>query len=320
MLRRCLTHALPAVVMLASAPALAQDPNCPPGSWFCEEVEAEALPPAEAEAAPEAAPEQAAPPQRQPRPGARAPLPPPAHRSAPPPVVVYQPPGGPQPQVVIVTPSGQPPPRVVVRTMPAVPPAPPAPPPPPKHRWRSEWGINLRLEGISLGRRNGAAEDAGMGGLGLSLRYRPVPAFALDFGVDVVGGIDYNGDKRSEIPVSLSAMLFVNPRSRVQFYFMGGLHASHAQVERTSILLDADGQDTGMTAINEVEYDYFGGQGGIGLEFRLSRRVALNIDALGFIRNRTDDNPVPEFTDPDTGRTTNTSGGGMFRGGISFYW
>lgn len=311
MLRRCLTHALPAVVMLASAPALAQDPSCPPGSWFCEQVETEALPPAEAEAAPEPG----ALPQRPARPAA----PPHARPGAPPPVVVYQPPGGPAPQVVIVTPPGQPPPRVVVRTMPAVPPAPPAPPPPPRHRWRSEWGINLRLEGISLGSRRGAAEEAGMGGLGLSLRYRPVPAFALDFGVDVVGGIDYNGDKRSEIPVSLSAMLFVNPRSRVQFYFMGGLHASHAQVERTSILLAEDGQSS-LTMMDEVEYDYFGGHGGIGLEFRLSRRVALNIDAMGFMRSRTDDNPVPEFVDPETGRTTNTSGGGMFRGGISFYW
>ena len=73
-------------------------------------------------------------------------------------------------------------------------------------------------------------------------------------------------------------------------------------------------------ALPNTEYDYFGGHGGIGLEFRLSRRVALNIDALGFIRNRTDDDPRPEFVDPETGRTTNTSGGGMFRGGISFYW
>ena len=37
-----------------------------------------------------------------------------------------------------------------------------------------------------------------------------------------------------------------------------------------------------------AEYDYFGGQGGVGLEFRISRRVALNIDAPAFIRHRTD--------------------------------
>jgi hypothetical protein len=27
----------------------------------------------------------------------------------------------------------------------------------------------------------------------------------------------------------------------------------------------------------------------------------------------------PEFTEPETGRTTNSSGGGL-RGGITFYW
>jgi len=43
---------------------------------------------------------------------------------------------------------------------------------------------------------------------------------------------------------------------------------------------------------------------------------------VGFIRGRTDDAARydPEFVDPDTGRTTNTSGGGLFRGGITFYW
>jgi hypothetical protein len=159
-----------------------------------------------------------------------------------------------------------------------------------------------------------------MGGLGLSLRYRPVPAFAIDLGLDVVGGIDYNGNKRTEVPLSLSGMLFVNPRSKVQFYFMGGLNVSHAQVERATILTSSDPDQPGIATLTDVEYDYFGGHGGIGLEFRLSRRVALNIDALGFIRNRTDDGLEPEFVDPDTGRTTNTSGGGMFRGGLSFYW
>ncbi|HSO00593.1 MAG TPA: hypothetical protein VLS89_20015, partial [Candidatus Nanopelagicales bacterium] len=239
-----------------------------------------------------------------------------------PPVVVYQPPNGgsASPQIVIVTPGGQPPPRVVVRTVAAVPPAPPAPPPPPRYRWRSEWGLNLRLQGVSLGRRQGAAEEAGMGGVGLSLRYRPVPSFAIDFGVDAVGGIDYNGFKRSEIPISLSGMLFVNPRSRVQFYFMGGMHVSHARVERTTIIPAATEGDIDTAVMSEVEYDYFGGHGGLGLEFRLSRRVALNLDAMAFIRERTDDNPEPEFVDLETGRTTNTSGGGLFRGGLTFYW
>jgi hypothetical protein len=169
-----------------------------------------------------------------------------------------------------------------------------------------------------MGRREGAAEDSGMGGVGISVRYRPVPAFALDLGADVLAGIDYNGYERTEVPLSLNGMLFVNPRSRVQFYFMGGLHISHANVE----LPDGGsklGEGDARFAPN-TEYDYFGAQGGIGLEFRLSRRLALNIDGIGFIRGRTDDGTVPEFRDPETGRTTDTSGGGLFRGGLSIYW
>jgi opacity protein-like surface antigen len=197
-------------------------------------------------------------------------------------------------------------------------PPPPAAPPPPKRRWRREWGLNLRLEGASFGRGRGAAEEAGMGGVGLSLRYRPVPAFAIDAGVDVLAGKDYNGFERTEVPLSLNGIIFFNPRSRVQFYMMGGVHVSHAEVEVANGGKQAD--EYNFTP--NTEYDYFGGQGGIGLEFRLSRRIALNIDAIGFIRDRTDDNKhaSPEFTDPETGRTTNTSGGGLFRGGLTVYW
>ncbi|WP_437976015.1 outer membrane beta-barrel protein [Sorangium sp. So ce295] len=304
-MRRCLTHALVAVAMTAPMSAFAQeDSNCPPGAWFCEEVEpprdpvAEPPPAAPAEAAPDEAP----------------PPPPPARGAArrAPPVVVYETsPSGPPPQVIVVAPGAAPPPRVIVRRV-----APPAPPPPVKRRWRRHWGINLRMEGVMLGREHGGAEDAGMGGVGISLRYRPVPAFAIDAGADFLAGTDYNGDQRTEVPLSLSGMLFVNPRSRTQFYFMGGLNIAHAEVDRSSSEAAAGGAEFAP----DTEYDYFGAHGGIGLEFRLSPRIALNVDALGFVRSRTDDGLVPEFTDPDTGRTTNTSGGGLFRGGLSIYW
>ena len=49
--------------------------------------------------------------------------------------------------------------------------------------------------------------------------------------------------------------------------------------------------------------------------------VALNFDMRGFIRGRIDDNKreYPEFVSND-GKTTNTSGGGLFQGGLTFYW
>jgi hypothetical protein len=41
----------------------------------------------------------------------------------------------------------------------------------------------------------------------------------------------------------------------------------------------------------------------------------------GFLRGRTDGNgAAPEFTDPKTGNTTNTSGGLLFTGGMTFYF
>src|SRR5262245_26688547 len=87
-MRRCLTHALVAVAMTTPVSAFAQDPNCPPGAWFCEPVEAApAEPPAAAE------PSQAPEPQALPAPPPAA-APPPSKPQPPrrgtPPVVIYQ--------------------------------------------------------------------------------------------------------------------------------------------------------------------------------------------------------------------------------------
>jgi len=297
-MRRCFSSLFfVALSVLVPAQALAQD-DCPPGSWFCEEVEV--APPPEATAPPpEPAGEPAAEPKSAPAPRAAN-----SAEKPPPPVIVYQPvPDAPPPQVVIVQPGS------------AVRKVPPPPPPAKKRAWRERFGLNLRLQGVVLGGHENADPDAGMGGLGVSFRYRPAPAFAIDFGADLLAGVDYNGFERVETPLALTAMLYVNPKSKVQFYFMGGINGSYAHVESDtySPLLAEEGG-------YEEDYSYFGGHGGVGLEFRLSRRVALNIDTLVAIRGRTDDGDVPEFRDPDTGRTTNTSGAGMFRGGVTFWW
>lgn len=308
-MRRCLTKVVFAAAMSLSLPALAQDSraNCPPGSWFCAQAEVQVPPPpsVSVEVNVPAPPPVRRPPPPQIHVEVEPPPPPPA---APPPVVIYQPMPPPPPTRVIIVSPGY---HRQVREL----------PPPPARRarkqWRSEWGVNFRVEGISLG-HSGAVEGAGMYGAGLSLRYRPVPAFAFDAGIDILGGTDYNGFDRRETPFSLSGMLFVNPRSRVQFYFMGGINFSHAKAtsNEASPLLKADRNEDGFSA----EYNYFGGQGGAGLEFRLSRRVALNIDALGFIRHRTNDSELPEFIEPETGKTTKNSAGGIFRGGLTFWW
>jgi hypothetical protein len=325
-MRRCLTPVVVAAAMSFSLPALA---DCPPGAWFC--AEAEVAPPAARPApqVPQVAPPPAAPQRVAPPPPAdeepgpppvvrRRPPPPPAGAYGPPPVVIYQPvPVGPPTQIIVVTPGygygygypyGRPRPPVAA----------PAPPPPPKPRWQSEFGLNLRVEGVALGKPAGSTVNAGLGGVGMSLRYRPVPHFAFDLGVDMLAGTDYNGFQRTEVPVSLSGILFVNPRSRVQLYLLGGGTISRAQV-RSGVPAPQLGPVDGGSEYGAT-YTYAGGQGGGGFEFRLSRRVALDLDAVGFVRKRIDDGQAPEFIDPKTGQTTNVSGGALIRGGINFWW
>ncbi|HMJ15525.1 MAG TPA: outer membrane beta-barrel protein [Polyangiaceae bacterium] len=194
-------------------------------------------------------------------------------------------------------------------------------PPPPKKRRRSEWGVNMRLEGVLMDDED-RDEDAGMGGLGVSLRYRPIPHFAFDAGLDFIGGTDWAGRERRETALLLSGIVFFNPRSKVQVYALGGIGFSGARVTFDQQTVEnADGSSSTIDEY-EREYSYFGAHLGGGLEFRVSRKVALNLDVIGFIRDRTDDlaDSEPEFVDEDTGRVTNTSGGGLGRFGVTIYW
>ncbi|MEO8179626.1 MAG: outer membrane beta-barrel protein [Deltaproteobacteria bacterium] len=169
----------------------------------------------------------------------------------------------------------------------------------------SPWSVNLRLAGVALGsgRRH---RDTGLGGVGVSLRYALRPNVDLDLGLDAFGGIDYNGYDRSETSLSVSALWYLNPDRAIRTYLLGGLHASAAQVD---------------VAGDDQDWTYVGAHAGLGLDFAVSERVSLNVDMLGFIRGRTDSRAErqPEFTD-GFGNLTNTSGGGVFRGGVSLYW
>jgi len=269
-----------ATLAYPAAASAQDDEDCPPGGWFCEEEEE--LGNDEVGAEDDAAkPEPVDLPDRRSR-----------RRSAPP--------------VVVYTPAGEPPPKVVVVSEAT------EKPPPPKRRKRRRLGINARLQGVMMGDSPQRDEDAGMGGVGVSFRYRPVPHFSLDIGLDALGGTDWQGNKRDESALLLSAILFFNPRNAVQVYTIGGFGFSGADVEIED--------DLGETT--KRKYSYFGGHLGFGLEFRVSHLVSLNVDMVGFIRGRTDERAreEPEFIDPETGRTTNASGGGLFRGGITFYW
>ncbi|MDF2698348.1 MAG: hypothetical protein K0S65_6732 [Labilithrix sp.] len=208
----------------------------------------------------------------------------------PPPVVVYQPP----PPTVVVQPRDAPPAYYYVPRK--------APP-------KKEWGLNLHLGGAMMGK--GRDGNAGMGMAGLGLRFRPIPQAAIEGDLDFAAGRDYNGYRRGETAFTLNGLIFLNPKNTTQVYLLGGFGWSGARA-----VDDRDGYDK-----VEYKYGYFGVQAGIGLEFRLSKVVALNVDLRGLIRGRVDDNRRlhPEFVSND-GKSTNTSGAGLLQGGLTFYW
>lgn len=166
--------------------------------------------------------------------------------------------------------------------------------------------MNLHAEGATIG--HGVAGDTSMGGFGAGLRFKPTRYFGFEGDIDFIGGRDYNGDNRNETAFTLNGLVFLNPRSRAQVYLLGGFGWSGAHVTNDVQQLD-------------VGYTYFGAQAGVGLEFRFSRVLALNVDFRGFIRSRTDSGAQaqPEFVDA-YGRSTNTSGGGLFTGGMTLYF
>lgn len=197
-----------------------------------------------------------------------------------------------------------------------VPPGPYYPsPPPPRRRWRHrpELGMNLHLDIGVMG--SGARDNSWLGGGGFAFRFRPVPVFALDLGLELAGGTDYAGNDRVEDAFVVNALGFVNPHDRLQFYLLGGFDIGGAsvRVRRQGGLPVQPFDDS---------YNYVGVQVGIGLEWRLTRNFALATDFELFMRGRTDQSRAvdPEYVDPNTHLATNTSGGGLWRLGGTFYF
>jgi hypothetical protein len=171
-------------------------------------------------------------------------------------------------------------------------------PPPPAPRKDRERKVGLHFD------VGGAfARDLALGGFTGALRFRPAPHFGLDLGSGYFAGEDFEGDFRSEIPVTANMLFFVNPKSKVQFYVLLGPGMSFGKKESFD-------QVRRMT--------YIGGQAGLGLEFRIAPGFAFNTDVRGVVRHRVDGDPRPEFV--DGARSTDTSGGALVTFGGTFYF
>jgi hypothetical protein len=229
-------------------------------------------------------------------------------------IVLPAPAPAPAPQVVV--PGYQPPPPVYVYPQPA---------PRPVYVYAerepfwgaSRLGIDIRVDGAAGFGGNRANEAYGLGGAGLGLRYRVAPHFGLEAGVDVLGGRDWNNDKRVEVAGSLGGLIFFNPRSRAQLYLSGGLLADHAKA--SGIGLSGPTFVGSRTSSTDLVYDHVGGYAGLGLEMFAARHLSFHLDARGVIRQRVGGDS-PEFTDPSTGRTSNTSAGLLGSAGMTFYF
>jgi hypothetical protein len=303
------------LILVAPATSAFADGDCPPGSWFCEETTV--TPPPDGSGAdpgdsadPDDTPDQAQPTEDAPAPkkrkkkhkgGTQIQTNGPVQVQANGPIIIYTN-GGP-----VQSRPAPPPQRPPPSTGPGLKPMPAAP-------WRERFGLNLRMEGLGFEDVNG--ETTGMGGLGLSFRWRPAPAFAFDVGIDIVGGSDYYGKDRIESGLSMSGMLYFNPKSVFQIYALGGVHLAHAEITDQNYYYDDVGYDLYGPSVSR---DYLGLHAGLGVEWRVGKHLGLDLDGVGIIRTGIN-NDSDEFRNPSTGQTTDTSGAGMVRAGVTFWW
>ncbi len=175
---------------------------------------------------------------------------------------------------------------------------------------RPSFGIHPSVSGI-------IGNNVQMGGFRIGPRFRPRSGhFALEVDFGYYSGTDYNGLSRWEMPVGINTLFFFNPQHRLQFYAVLGLGLSWGS---------ANGINRFTGSFDDMSFAHFNGEGGLGIEWRIARWFALNLDVRALIRHRISDSSQPEFVEFDdfgnpTGRTTNTSVGALMNFGGVFYF
>lgn len=285
-------------VSLAAPSAFAQQ-ACPPGSWLCADITIGggvqvAPPPVYVNP-----PVMVMPPPVvyvQPRPRVYIQPPPPARvYIAPPPVVVYQ------PQQVYV------PPQQEYYYQ-------------PQQQFQLEQPPRRGYAGLQLGVGGSYLGAGGLGGINGGVRLRGAGHLGGELTVGIYGGRDFNRDDRTEVPVSVSGLVYFNPQNRFQVYGILGIGAAWAHVNYTPVNSLSHG------ALSGANYAYVGGTLGLGAELQLSQRFSLFVDVRGFVRTRVDDgrDTNPEFSQFNAmmhaTETTNTSFGALGQVGAALYF
>lgn len=138
----------------------------------------------------------------------------------------------------------------------------------------------------------------------------------MDLNLDALTGTDYSGNRRDEIAIDFATHVFFNPRDAVQVFLAAGVGWSRADISwsRDAAMFNARS--------DHENYSYFGMLAGLGAEWRVRSHLALELALFGIIRGRVDSkaNDTPEFVDNKTHLATNTSGAGLLRLGLLYYF
>jgi len=174
----------------------------------------------------------------------------------------------------------------------AAPPPPPPPPPPPRYQPATPSEEDLFLLGIGV-RVSGIAfegyklhlsdlENPVMGGVGLQFRSKFTRHWGLELAADYLRGGEDNFVQWT-VPVTLSAMVFLFPDSRINPYGLFGGGVFFTRLEYEGGLFNHD--------IVEV-----GGLLGAGVQVRLGSSFAIHADLrfMGVYKNLSDEYTVRE--------------------------
>lgn len=194
-------------------------------------------------------------------------------------------------------------------------------PAPTKQSDEPKSGFDIHVQNLSFfdGQTVGsAAPDAGLMGVGATLRIPARKDLEIHVGNSGLVGKDFNGFERGEVGFALYAQRHLNPDSRLRFYGLaGGVVAfGHATSKQASPLLPAESA-TGEFYAN---YGLLSGQFGLGAELRLVSFLSVHVDALASMRWRfSATNDAPEYIDRVTGSPVYAYPGLMLRGGATFW-